>query len=293
MDTTSAAPKLRWTLTRKIYAILAGVGIGLIVIAALSFRSVGSLRTNNAEVVHTYQVLEHLAHISAGLKDAETGQRGFLITGEQDDLAPYEQARKDLEADQQDVRALTADNPAQQQRLDRLAPLVRAKLAELQETIDLRAGPGGLDAALKVVLTDESKAVMEQIRAVLGEMEAQERGLLGQRSAAAASSAGVTRSVTLAGSGILLLLMAIAGYLLSRNIARPVLEVTTALKALEHGDLTVTVPVRTTDELAVMATSLNAAASGLRATIGGQMQDAAVTLAAAAEQLSTVSTQLQ
>jgi methyl-accepting chemotaxis protein len=118
------------------------------------------------------------------------------------------------------------------------------------------------------VLTNKGKAVMDEIRTVLTALSSQERGLLDQRSAAAAGAARQTRAVILFGSGILLVLMAGAGYVLSRRIARPVNEVTDALRALEHGDLTATVPVRTTDELAVMATSLNAATLRLRTMIG-------------------------
>ena len=294
MGTTEAtAPRPRWTLSRKILGLLAGVGLGLIIIAAMAVHSVGSLDSSAGQVDHTYQVLGTIEQVSSSLKDAETGQRGFLITGKEPYLAPYEQARSDLASEQQALRRLTADNPAQQQRLDALAPLIEAKLAELKETIDLRAGSGGFAAALAVVLTDKGKAVMDQIRDVLTAMVQQERQLLTVRAAAASSSAATTSSVVAFGSGLLLLLMAVAGYLLSRAIAGPVHEVTAALQALENGDLTVNVPVRTSDELAVMATSLNNASFRLRETIGGRMGQAALTLSDAAQQLSSVSSQLQ
>jgi methyl-accepting chemotaxis protein len=289
----AAVPRLRWTLSRKIFALLTGVGLGLIIIAGVSYQSVRSLRASSGEVDHTYLVLQTVEQVSASLKDAETGQRGFLITGRPGYLAPYEQAQKDLAAEQQTLRKLTADNAEQQQRLSSLAPLVQAKLRELQQTIDLRAGPGGFDAALAVVLTDKGKAVMDQIRGVLTAMSQAERQLLSSRSAAASSSASMTMAVVAFGSGLLLLLMAAAGYLLSRAIARPVHEVTTALHALEHGDLTISVPIRTSDELALMATSLNTAGVRLRETIGGRMGQAAHTLSDAAHRLSAVSSQLQ
>jgi methyl-accepting chemotaxis protein len=95
MDTTTS-PGLRWTLSRKIFGVLIGVGIGLIIIAALAFQSVGSVRASSDQVDHTYQVLQTIERVSSSLKDAETGQRGFLITGKQAYLAPYEQAGKDL-----------------------------------------------------------------------------------------------------------------------------------------------------------------------------------------------------
>jgi methyl-accepting chemotaxis protein len=284
---------LLWTLSRKIAAVMALVGVGLAIIGAVSYRSVGSLDASSQQVGHTYQVLARIAAVSSSLKDAETGQRGFLITGQQSYLAPYQQAQGDLATEQSALRALTADNPVQQKRLDALAPLVTAKLTELKKTIDLRSGPDGFAAALAVVLTNAGKTVMDQIRGVLAAMQSQEQSLLGVRNAAADRSVSRTRGVILFGSGLLILAMAAAGYVLARRIAGPVHEVTGALKALEGGDLTIQVPIRTTDELAVMAASLNAASAGLRATIGGRMGAAAVALAGQAAQLSTVSTRLE
>ena len=286
-------PRLRWTLSRKIFVTLAGVGVGLALIGATSYYSVGKLDAGTGQVQHTYQVLSQIKALSSSLSDAETGQRGFLITGEQSYLAPYEQAQQDLVGEQQALRTLTADNPAQQRRLDQLAPLVQAKLSELKDTIDLRDGPGGFPAALRVVLTNKGKAVMDQIHGLLTAMDTEERALLGKRNDAAHHSAATTRSIILFGSGVLLVLMGVAGVVLARRIAGPVREVTDALRALQDGDLTVAVPVHTTDELALMAASLNAAGTRLRETIGARMGQAAVALSAEATQLSAVSTRLE
>ncbi|BBH69799.1 chemotaxis protein [Actinoplanes sp. OR16] len=293
MSVSSAAPALRWTLSRKIAAVLAAAGIGLVIIGATGYRSVETLDDTAAKVDHTYQVLAQLVGLSASLKDAETGQRGYLITGDEDYLAPYTQARTDLVAEQQALRTLTADNAEQQKRLDTLAPLVDDKLAELQETIDLRGGAGGFPAALKVVQSGAGKTVMDQIRTVLTDLQSAEVTLLRARSSAADDSATRAQPVIGFGCGALLIAIAGAGVVLARRIAGPVHEVTAALKALENGDLTVRVPVHTTDELALMASSLNAASSGLRETIGGRMGQAAEALSREATQLTTISSRLE
>jgi methyl-accepting chemotaxis protein len=293
MTVNAQAPTLRWTLSRKIAALLACVGVGLIIIAGTSYKAVGDLHSNAERVQHTYEVLCRIADVTTALKDAETGQRGYLITGEDTYLEPYTAAQTNVATAQQTLRTLTADNAAQQERLDKLAPLIQAKFAELKETIDLRGGPGGFPAALKVVLTDKGKAVMDQIRTLIDDMNTQELSLLGTRNAAANHSVAVTHIFILAGCGIMLVAMGIAGLVLARRIAGPVGEVTHALKALEDGDLTVQVPVRTTDELALMATSLNAAGTRLRETIGGRMGGAAVTLSDRAGELSQVSVQME
>ncbi|MBB2947705.1 methyl-accepting chemotaxis protein [Actinoplanes lutulentus] len=293
MTASTTAPPLRWTLSRKISAVLVAAGLGLVLIGFTGYRSVSSLEDTADRVDHTYQVLAQMAMLSGSLKDAETGQRGYLITGVDSYLDPFTQAKTDLATEQTALRSLTADNAQQQERLDTLQPLIEAKLAELQETIDLRGGAGGFPAALKVVLGGSGKAVMDQIRTVLDDMQAAEVTLLQSRNQAASDSATRAQAVIVLGCGALLLAMAVAGFVLARRIAGPVHEVTDALKALENGDLTATAPVHTTDELAVMAASLNAASACLRETIGGKMGKAAVALSGEAAQLTTISTRLE
>jgi methyl-accepting chemotaxis protein len=289
--TSQARP--RWTVSRKIYLVLGAVAVGLLIIAAVSYGSVGMLNATARQRAVTYETLGHIDAVEMGLHDAEAGQRAYLLTGRQDALAPYEAAQTSLLAEVGTLREMTADDPAQLKRVGELESLVRARLDELKSVVALRAGPNGLDAAVQSLSAGTGRATSDSIRTVLRDMEADERAELKQRGEAVSSSTTFARTVIVVGVGLVLLLMAGGGYVLARRIAGPVHEVTDALRALERGDLTVSVPIRTDDELAVMARSLNAATAGLREIIGGQMSGAAVTLAAAAEQLSAVSAELE
>ncbi|MEU4238556.1 CHASE3 domain-containing protein [Actinoplanes sp. NPDC026619] len=133
---------------------------------------------------HTYLVLCRIADVSVALKDAETGQRGFLITGEDSYLAPYTAAQTNVATAQQTLRTLTADNAAQQARLDELAPLIESKFAELKETIDLRAGSGGFAA-------DRAG----QLSQVSAQMEAEATEVAQQAAAASTTSEEVSTGV--------------------------------------------------------------------------------------------------
>ncbi len=148
-----------------------------VTIGSISYSSINSLNQTSEWVDHTHIVLAELEKITSGLKDAETGQRGFLITNLDNYLEPYNNAGTAVDAAVAEVRQLTSDNPVQQGRLDDLEPLIQAKFDELQETIDLRRD-AGFDAALAVVLTDKGKAVMDNIRALIGEMSSEEADLL-------------------------------------------------------------------------------------------------------------------
>ena len=114
------------------------------------------------------------------VKDAETGQRGYLITGETRYLEPYESAVATVRDRMGRLERLTADNPDQRARLDDLRRHIAAKLEELKQTVELRRDRG-YDAARRVVMTDRGKAEMDAVRNAVGAMAAEERRLLALR----------------------------------------------------------------------------------------------------------------
>jgi methyl-accepting chemotaxis protein len=275
------------TIGRKLAAIFAGIAVVFGGVCLVSYRSVGSLAENAGLVEHTYRVLTEIDALDSSLKDAETGQRGYVITGEDSYLAPYLQAIKDLDTEQRTLRDLTADNARQQQRLDALAPLVQSKLAELKETIDLR-GTRGFEAALAVVLTNKGKAVMDQIRAVTQAMSSEESSLLGVRRAAAATARTQANITILGGLLVLIVGMAVAGTMITRQTSRRLNRVRVAIGTLAHGDLTAEVALTGNDEFGVMGRDLDRAVGSIRSTVVG-LADTATALSAASVQLSEVS----
>src|SRR5437660_6114091 len=121
--------------------ILAGYGLALLVVGGVgivAYRGMTELIDNADWVTHTHKVKETIFEVLSALKDAETGQRGFLLTGEERYLEPYQSAIKTIDRHIQDLRELTSDNRNQQKRLATMQPLVAGKLAELAETIALR-----------------------------------------------------------------------------------------------------------------------------------------------------------
>src|SRR5882762_4359540 len=141
-----------WTVGRRLVAAFGLAALTLVVIALISYRNASRLIENDVWVAHTHQVRAELADLLSELKDAETGQRGYLITGEDSYLAPYQSALAAIKSTFEDVRKLTADNPNQQRRLAAISPLIDTRLAELKESIDLRRNQG-LDAATKFVMS--------------------------------------------------------------------------------------------------------------------------------------------
>ncbi len=179
---------MKLTISRKLSLSFTVALIFTLIIGAVSYFSITKLRDTAGWVDHTHEVLGELLQIESGLKDAETGQRGFLLTGEERYLEPYLAARTKVDTAIQNVRRLTSDNPQQQQRIGSMEPLVASKFGELAQTIELRRGQG-FDAALEVVLTDAGKQVMDDIRKIITSMSSEETQLLGVRDKEAEASA--------------------------------------------------------------------------------------------------------
>src|ERR1700744_2247299 len=114
-----------------------------------------------------------LDELLSTIKDAETGQRGYLLTNNDRYLEPYNAALPVATAELDQLAELTRDNPNQQARIPQLKLHIDAKFAELKQTIDLRRTQGA-EAALAVVTTDRGKAEMDAIRAQLAAMDQEE-----------------------------------------------------------------------------------------------------------------------
>jgi PAS domain S-box-containing protein len=205
---------MKWSIDRK---TTAGFGVALaalVGIGAFSFLSLSRLKNTSNQVEHTYKVINKLGTLLSQLTDAETGQRGYLLTGELRYLKPYENAIASIDQNLDELQELTANNPDQQQHITQLSPLITFKLAELKETITLRQSQG-YEAALRVVKTDRGKQAMEEIRAIVKVMEDEELQLLKQRS----DEQQVQRTLlTILGSLIGVLSLAGAVLLLNRNV---------------------------------------------------------------------------
>ncbi len=131
-------------------------------------------------VVHTHEVIEMAKDVLIGLDDAETGQRGYLLSGERRYLEPYAHARERLGTMAATLEMQVADNAAQSGRMNRLSGLMQKKLDELEAAIAARDAQG-FDAALAMVLSSTDRATMDAIRREIGQITEGEKTLLAAR----------------------------------------------------------------------------------------------------------------
>jgi methyl-accepting chemotaxis protein len=209
----------------------AGFSVSMVIVLILglvSYRSTqGSLEASR-QVTHTFDVLGQIGRVSATMADAETGQRGYVLTGTDRFLEPYTAATRRINGDIQALRQLTSDNPVQQRRIDMLQTLVTDKFAEMEKVLDLRRTEN-LQASIDVVKADKGRQIMEQIRDVLSQMEADERGLLQTRATQAEAGARNTTTVIIIGTLAALAVVIIASTLLTRAVSGPLRETTGVL----------------------------------------------------------------
>ncbi len=175
------------TIGKKITLGYALPMAALFILSTLAYQSTTRLISTNELVDHTHKVLNGLDVLLSLVMDAETGQRGFLLTGNADYLQPYKAAVPKIDEKLAELRTLTADNENQQRSIDDLREPIAKKLAELNKTIELRKADAdgtqgeGYKAVLKIVQGNEGKNLMEQIRGVIKRMAAEEKRLLAQR----------------------------------------------------------------------------------------------------------------
>ena len=188
----------------------------LLIIAGVSAWNTWLLHENNRWVAHTHEVISSIDSFLLTLREAESGQRGYLITGNAAYLEPYRTGASKVQVQVDQLRKLTADNPGQQPRVSVLEERIAASFVELQRIIDLHDEQGFAqtrDAALE----GTGKHEMEAIEAQVAEMKNVENDLLVGRRKQAQSSyrIGLASEIIAALLGAALVLL--AWYLLRRD----------------------------------------------------------------------------
>ena len=191
-------------------------GFATILIAALSLQSMAARTVMIARVSHTLEVLQELATLMSATNDAETGQRGYLLTGTESYLEPFLAAKAALPAELERLKTSTADDAHQLERVQMLGGLITEKLAELDHTIELRR-TGDTEAALAIVRTDAGKIAMDRIRAGVAAIEASEKTQLAQRETDLRDAATISTRIVLFGAALLLCLVIAAAAMVSRD----------------------------------------------------------------------------
>lgn len=154
-------------LSSFLLLVITGIVIGSGIYSQISIRNI---EKSTAERARARQTIVELEILLSQIKDAETGERGYVITGRGSYLVPYEVAKDSIPNQIARVKSFLEGRADQLARLKSMENLIQEKLGELQETIESRRTKG-FDASLKVVSTDRGSLLMAKIRALIIEME--------------------------------------------------------------------------------------------------------------------------
>nr|WP_242539031.1 PAS domain S-box protein [Trinickia acidisoli] len=189
----------------------------MLVTAGIGAFGTVSLYSSEAEVQHSNAVYAGLERLLALARDAETGQRGYVITGRDEYLEPYRAAEPQIGAQFDSLASLLAGDTAQEQRLAQLRILLDEKHRELRTVIDIRRMQG-FGPAQAIVLNDTGKTFMDKARAIVVDMERNVAAQLAVRQASARRTRDLAVAIGLA-SGVLTVLIVLSfGYLARRML---------------------------------------------------------------------------
>lgn len=226
--------------------------VAFIVIAAdswLALQSVNTLVDSDHWVDHTWQSINQVERIMGSAKDAETGNRGFLITGDDQYLVPYTAARRDLPGELDRLQQLVQDNPTEMANLQAMRSTIDQRLDLLDQGIDLRRR-GLADSSHALIVTGTGKEQMDRLRGIADKMEAEEQNLLTERRAMVRSSALRSRyTLGLASTLDFILILLIFRYFVYERRLRIASELDTERLAVARAE---------TEEQAEQVRSLNA-----------------------------------
>ncbi len=161
--------EMRWPSSNRLvagYALAFGL---LIVNTVVTFWNLETIAGNSRHVAQTHEMLVGLEAVLSNLRDAETGQRGYLLTGDERYLGPYSESRSRVARSISSLKRLAVNNGIRREHIVRIEKAITAKFDQLEKTIELRRDQG-FEAAVAVVKSGTGLSLMSELRKRIGEL---------------------------------------------------------------------------------------------------------------------------
>jgi methyl-accepting chemotaxis protein len=266
---------MKWSVGTKLAAGFSVVLLIFVIVGIVSYNSTTQLVAASDLRKHTYEVLLELRRSITLLKEVEVDQRNYVLTAQDNFLGGYQESANKIGPTLETARTLTADNARQQRRLDQLEPLFKERIAIASEAIEIRRSRG-LEAAIQFITAGRGQARSDDISRLIGEMESDEFRLLEQRTLANEVNVRNAKLTIVLGTFIALVLAGLAGLIITRNIARPLGDLTGLAERIAVGDLSATLVADSrTDEVGALSRAFERMTQYLRSIAGAAEQIAA------------------
>jgi PAS domain S-box-containing protein len=210
---------MKIALERQIYLAFIFALILLSILGFFAYRSTNSLTEAIKWEKHTQEVLLQLDETLVLTVDAETGGRGFVITGNESFLDPYTQTKQKIDGSLAQLRGLLNDNPEQKAKLAELEDLIARKLVFVRRVVDTRRSQN-FSAAVEETNSDEGRILMSEVRRVITEMKDAEKTLLAQREKDLDDSISGTYRILFLGSMAGIVSLGLANFAIFREIGK-------------------------------------------------------------------------
>jgi len=194
-----------------------------LVVSFFSYRTLLNIDVDENQVIHSYQVITNINVLISDLENIETSIRGYVITGQDIFLEPYNTYLPDIDKTFKNLQKLTIDNPIQQQRLSVVEPLITAKLSNAKEDMLARTN-SGFNAAQTLVSNTKGKQIMDSIRVIVIDMQTEESRLLQLRTDDLIKINATAGMVIIWGSIIGLIFYLLVNYIISKFVIGEIVQ---------------------------------------------------------------------
>lgn len=245
------------------------IGFGIIILIMLAV--IGNTYINFVKEseavkwnVHTYKVIQESDCLLMSLLDMETGARGYVITGNESFLEPFNKGNSSYENHYDKLKQLTEDNSEQQQRLYNINNKYK-EWVEWEKNIiiakrkEVSSGKLKLEDLIAIVQSGYGKNMMDELRSILGDINNEEERLLQNRNADLIKMEKETRVIMLTGGALATIAAIIIASLSIRMIVNPVKVVTNTFREIAEGEVNLEARLMSNseDEIGKMARYFN------------------------------------
>ncbi|NRD53501.1 methyl-accepting chemotaxis protein [Corallococcus exiguus] len=276
------------------FSAMVAIIIALVVVVYTTILKVSVTAEGDTE---SHKVLIAVRTLEGDMADLETGQRGFLITGDDKFLEPYNMARMSVSQSLDSIRQLTQSDHRQQERQQEIRDLLQQWISQHLEPLiaqrrEVNAGRGELAQLVAVEQSARGKQTADRIRMLLTKLGDDETALLAERTTRTAGMVVDLYDMIIMGGVLGVVLAALLSFFLTRSIVQPLTEAVQVTSQVTAGDLTANITTRGTDETGRMMGSMRDMIHRLSGVISevrgaaGSLSSASLQVASAAQGLS-------
>jgi PAS domain S-box-containing protein len=249
------------TITQRVWGLFVVFAMALLVLVGALAWNLHRVTTERQAIVRTEAIERNLSALAEVFLDAETGQRGYLLTLDERYLEPYNAATTRISSRLDTLQKLMVD-PEARRDLSLINATVSAKMKELATTIAL-ARSGQRDQALRIVNGGLGKRLMDKFRTIRQDMIGRESELMVQRRALIDANNLTTAMILFIGSGALLCALFAYTRRTAAQLGRPVRALIEGLQTVAAGQGYCPIDISTSDEIGELVTAFNTMAEQL------------------------------